>query len=57
MAKKGNLNRGNKSLLIATQKNTLRTDYIYVKIYNTQQSNKRRERDETIYQMIIVKVM
>ena len=52
---KANLKRETESLLIATQNNVIRTNYIKVKIDNTQQNSKCRlysDRDETINHII-----
>ena len=51
IAKKGNFLRETESLLIATQNNAIRTNYIKAKIDSTQQNSKYRlcgEKDETI---------
>ena len=53
---KGNLIRGNDSLLIAVQKDAIMTNYIKMKIiYNIQQNSKYRlygERNETINHIV-----
>ena len=53
--RKGNLRRESESLLIATQNNSIRTDYIKARIDKTQQNSKCRlcgNRDEMIHHII-----
>ena len=53
--RKGNFQRETESFLIAAKSNTIRTNYIKVKINNTQQNSKYRlcsDKDETINHMI-----
>ena len=53
---KGNLKRETEYLLITTHNNTLKTNYVKVKIYNLQYNNRKcwlcGEKDETINHMI-----
>ena len=48
MAKKGNLERETESLLIATQNNSIRTNYIIGKIDDTQQRRLREDKNEMV---------
>ena len=56
MARKGNIKREIESLLIVSQNNAIRTNYVKAKIDKTQQNSEcrlSRDRDETINHIII----